>query len=570
MGMIMSIFTRAMKSVTTIYTVKLSSKLNVLKTIPTRLAKVVKKQIQRMISFLFGKPTSLQEYYKIEDWYISKRLVLKTTFVIVLVGVFSTIYLYPYLEGKLWYAKLTVNTNKFHEFNGKALVYDTEGDLLYQGVLEKGLPNGVGEVYEKDKLAYQGDLVRNVRTGTGKEYENGTLIYEGGYDQNLYEGEGTKYFPLDTKQIYQTGTFVAGELQEGTEYFENGDKKYTGTLEKGLKSGSGTLYENDAVLYTGAFAKDLKNGMGTLYENGQILYRGNFVDDVYQGAGELYQNGELLYKGDFQGDSYHGNGELYENGDLIYMGDFVNNTYQGNGELYDHGRVLYMGGFTNNLRQGEGIAYEETTGKKVYEGSFQNDLYDGFGTLYDSKTGRTLYTGEFANGLYEGSGTLYTNSGQQLFAGLFFQGNIDYIQFCNAEETTVKEAFGNEDAIEMFPYSYFTVYQNADVVFEYHFSVDGQAPRVSNMKLLGDQEIQGVKVGMSMTEVEKLLGDDEFYSVYPFMIEENEQYILRMLNTSGSVGDTLYTAKYNFDDYYIRCYANSANGEVLYYEVGGN
>lgn len=547
MNELKNFFAKTIKAVSMVYSVKFASKMNSFKTIPMRIMKKAKKLLQSAISFLFAKPTSLKEYFKIEDWYISKKFVFKSFLVLLLIWFLSSYYLYPWLEGKLWYAHIVVNTEKFHTFTGKSLVYDQNENLIYQGYLQKGIPNGVADVYKNNKLVYHGNLNFNVREGYGTEYSGGYLIYEGDFSNNLYDGNGVRYFGNENNDRYMVGEFFEGNLTEGTVYLENGDKKYVGTFENGDMHGVGTLYENDAPLYSGNFSYDKKDGMGNLYDDGNLIYKGEFFEDSYNGIGELYDDNKLIYKGGFLADNFHGEGILYEKDSLLYEGTFI-----------------------NNVKQGEGVLYNPEIGKKIYDGSFQNDSFEGFGTEFDQVSGRVLYTGDFSNGLYEGVGTLYSNSGQKLFEGSFFKGSIDYIQFLNSDEFDIQEAFGKEDSLEMFEYSYFTVYQQNDIIFEYHFSSDGEAPKLSNMKFLGDQQVYGVSNDKTIEDMHELFGEDIPYSTYSFLIDDNERYVLRMIDDAKTIGTTLHAVKYNFEDYYIRCYSLEVDGEILYFEVGGN
>ena len=107
-----------------------------------------------------------------------------------------------------------------------------------------------------------------------------------------------------------------------------------------------------------------------------------------------------------------------------------------------------------------------------------------------------------------------------------------------------------------------------NILFEFHFSENNDPPILSNMKFIGEQEVNGISNGMTIKEIKEEL-DDIVYTSYSFSVEENERYVLQLLDGAEYTEPNLYSIKYNFEDYYIRVYAAEEDGEVLYYEVGG-
>ncbi len=486
----------------------------------------VRKGLQSILHFIFGKPSALTDYFHVNDTYISKRFLAKfCIFVIVLVVIWIQ-FLYPYLQGRLWSASLLFNSSEYHEFSGKSKVYLENGNLLYQGTLEQGKAEGEGKLYNLDGvLQYVGAFSQNKYQGDGILYdENGTLLYEGQFASNLYEGDGKLYFANGNTQF--VGTFAAGSYVTGTEYYPNGKLKYVGTYENGLFTGEASLYHNDA--------------------QNTLKYTGTFANGQYDGEGKLFQNGAIRYQGGFSAGLYQGTGTLYENDMVIYQGEFL-----------------------AGKRNGQGRAYSHENSRLIYDGSFENNQYDGTGKLYDAATGRLIYSGEFVEGVYQGAGELYGSSGQKIYTGNFYQGEIDYMQYINADETMLHEAFGKEDALVMLDSSYLLLYRQLGVAFELGYVEVEETPQVERIRFWGDQTIQGVSTDMTIEEYKTLLGEDASYTEYAFLMGESEMAIWNELENDVPADGMLYSIKYILEDSYIRVYSDRENGKIVYFETGG-
>lgn len=496
MQFIYDLLSKAIGTAAGSYMTKLKSKTAKWKTLSTKATKYIKNTCKGCVKFIFGKPSSKKDYIHVSEWLVSKRFLLKTLLIGILAVFLCTNYIYPYLNGRLWPAKLVVNTSAFHEFTGEAIVYEENGDVLYKGNLESGLPTGVGEVYSGENLVYQGDIENNVFSGSGKLYEDGALLYEGAFASNVYNGAGVLYYADGKKQF--EGDFVNGYPSFGTGYYKSGAKEYSGTLVDGKYEGYITIYEDTAdndIMYQGEMNNGYKNGIGTEYADGNMVYTGSFVYDVYQGDGELYADNRLLYKG-----------------------------------------------------------------------NFSNGLYELDGKLYDETTGRLVYEGAFIQGKKEGLGILYSASGIPYYTGAFYNDAIDYVQFFNATSDVVETAFGKDYTTEIFENSFYLAYASKNLIFEFHFSKDNAQPKLSNIKVLGEQEVFGMENGITMEEMKGLF-DDAIYSAYPVWVEENEAFVLQTIGDYET--EELYAIKYNFADYYIRAYAYSETDKIVYYEMGG-
>ena len=537
-----------------------------------KLNKQVRGVTQQVIKYIGGKPESLKDYFKFGEWYISKILLLRI-FVGIVVLVFLIGYVgIPFLSGKVWASKVVVNSPKYHTASGKVEVFRSDNVLLYKGTMEDGRITGTGEVYNGNWLVYTGEFVNEKYHGVGKLYEKDVLVYEGEFVDNLYQGEGVLYYPNGTIQF--VGTFDKGLYHgEGTLHNENGTLKYVGKWTEGTYDGYGQVYDENGILqYEGELTLGKPNGTGTQYdEAGKKKYTGTFVDGIYEGKGTLYrEDGSIKYEGNFVEGKFDGNGKLYyEDGILQYEGNFVKNAFDGSGKLYrEDGTLKYEGAFVNNELEGNGTLYSEETGRKLYEGEFENSVFSGLGTLYSEETGKELYQGEFEDGIFSGIGTLYNGTGQDIYTGSYYAGEIDFPKFCDAKQSEVKEVFGEEDELLLLDYTFLLSYEDFKVVFEFDYVYEETEPVVSKIKLFGTSEIAGVANGTSMEKVKEEILEGSF-SEYMFLAEEEDVTFFVYAGKNIKVGTKIYSMKYILEDYYVRAYALEEQGEIIYYELGG-
>lgn len=548
MKFILDLLERGVNSSLLLYENKLKSKLSYIKNFSKKITTAVKKTLQKIIAFVFGKPNSVKDYFHLTQWYVSKRFLLKSMIFLVVGALIAVKVVIPYLSGRLWPASLVVNSNQYHEFTGKAKVFTKDGYLLYKGTLQKGAVDGSGEVYDENQLIYKGELKNSRYEGEGVLYnKKNQLIYQGNFLDNLYDGNGTLYFENGKKRF--VGTFEKGQMKDGTEYYSSGNKKYIGLYENGLFTGNAKIYEDN--------------------EKETLRYSGNLESGRYNGKGRLYKYGSLLYDGDFLNNVYHGQGKLYADGQTIYEGTFSNGSYDGQGKLYQNGKLIYKGNFLEGNKNGEGNLFSAENGKLLYEGNFKDDFYDQQGKLYDEKTGRLLYEGTFAQGVYNGEGTLYSASGQKLFTGNFYNGDIDYMAYCKSDIDEIRTAFGKESSLEMLDGSFLLVYKEMKIIFEFPFAENETKPVVNKMRLFGSQKVQGASTTITLGEFTKSLGEKTSYTSYSFAATLGEALMSLYTDSAIKEGDILYCVKYLFDDYYIRVYAVSSKDKIYYYEIGG-
>ena len=145
----------------------------------------------------------------------------------------------------------------------------------------------------------------------------------------------------------RTGCVVDGALHgPGTVRFPNGDV-YEGSLDRGRRSGAGTLGFADGRRYSGTWADDRPEGEGVFtYPNGD-RYEGNYRRGLRHGQGVLTTHAGARYDGEWASDREHGQGRREWPDGRIYEGAFRDGRPHGAGRLTVQG-----GGVRVPLRAG--------------------------------------------------------------------------------------------------------------------------------------------------------------------------------------------------------------------------
>lgn len=323
----------------------------------TKIAQVVQQRVQRFVQTLTRPPRSKTDYWKFMGIYFSRRFVIMGAVVTCVVGWLFVTVVYPWADGRFWAAALRVDSPKFSRFTGKVKVNNTNDDLIYEGEMSNGKPQGFGIQYDMDgNMIYKGNFENGSYSGEGEQYsEDGTLVYNGNFANNRYDGRG-KLYNITGKVIY-LGDFAAGQ-----------------------KSGKGIEYDPKTGLktYYGEFLNDARHGNGIEYcENGETFkYEGLFKNGVYEGFGKLYEKGNLIYSGEFLNGMFEGQGDMFDSqtGLIRYSGGFKASLFDGTGTLFNtkSGAIEYEGRFTAGKRRGEGKSYDKL-GSELFNGDFNND-----------------------------------------------------------------------------------------------------------------------------------------------------------------------------------------------------
>lgn len=145
-------------------------------------------------------------------------------------------------------------------------IYNSDDDCEYKGSMCFGQKVGFGKDYwpksEGGGPKYSGWFSNGIKQDkNGYLYDKkGNVIYQGMIFEGFPEGFGTKYYSYPQANVKKIeGWFVKGEPDglEMVEYNDKGKLKYLGEMVEGKKEGYGEIYdENGDMIYEGYFTND--------------------------------------------------------------------------------------------------------------------------------------------------------------------------------------------------------------------------------------------------------------------------------------------------------------------------
>ena len=217
-------------------------------------------------------------------------------------------------KGRLFYGiqhDLTYeSTNLIFEISESAKLFYPDNNILFEGSFAYGLKK-TGKYYNKDgTLLYDGTFVDNCKEGTGTLYYSNGLVYKGELKNNKLSGFG-EIRNKDNNLILK-GLFSDDFIVQGDKYFSNNYKVF-GRFENG-NIVFGTMFKDGIRAFEGFFDKLEQIENGTLYyQNGNKKYIGAISNNKPNGYGKAYNlDGLLIYDGEFLNNEYHGNGKLWQ------------------------------------------------------------------------------------------------------------------------------------------------------------------------------------------------------------------------------------------------------------------
>ena len=71
---------------------------------------------------------------------------------------------------------ITMTTNCIKN-NNNHIIYDDDGDMIYEGELKNGCYDGIGIIYYKSGNKYEGEFKNGVVNGIGKYYDKNPPLW---------------------------------------------------------------------------------------------------------------------------------------------------------------------------------------------------------------------------------------------------------------------------------------------------------------------------------------------------------------------------------------------------------
>ena len=377
------------------------------------------------------KPPSARDYVTFSQYYVAKKLLFTIALFLIVLPILYLKIAHPAVQARFSMATMYLNAPEMTGYTGRVtLLLPSTDQVLYAGQIKNGRITGQGVLWDQEgNLVYQGGFLMEMYDGEGELfYSDGRTMYKGSFVKNYFDGVGYYYYP-ETGILQYEGSFAKDYFEGvGKKYYSNGMLQYEGDFSRGYYHGTGWLYDPDGQLvFVGGFKDGKQEGRGILYKEGQVLYEGQLAAGKLNGEGKVYSGGAVLYEGFFKDNNFEGAGKAYDpfSETLIYDGEFSGGNYSGNGKLFDplSGNLLYEGGFYDGAYEGEGKLYNTTNGFLLYEGGFRMGFFDGKGVLYDFISGLKQYEGGFLLDSYNGEGALYDQmTGLLQVRGVFRSG----------------------------------------------------------------------------------------------------------------------------------------------------
>lgn len=210
------------------------------------------------------------------------------------------------------------------------------GDFTFSGQSLSGKFNGNGEINFNDGSKYKGDFKNGCFDGEGVFEGHDGWMLNGIFDKGdisignlkLNDGKSLKYKNGEYECTSENGWKYTGELNElgqpsqGTFYYADGST-YNGVFSNGLAKGEGTYTSKDKkIVYSGTLDKGLFDGQGSLSING-TTYEGNFVKGFPDGYGEYKSVNGCTYKGYFSHGVFNGDGTIVKEGGTEVLGKWA-------------------------------------------------------------------------------------------------------------------------------------------------------------------------------------------------------------------------------------------------------
>ena len=79
-------------------------------------------------------------------------------------------------------------------YDGRGILYNESGEIIYNGFFKEGKYEGFGKKYEQKQLIYEGFFFHDKYKGKGIKYDKGVKNYEGNFHEGIYHGIGIQFF----------------------------------------------------------------------------------------------------------------------------------------------------------------------------------------------------------------------------------------------------------------------------------------------------------------------------------------------------------------------------------------
>lgn len=288
---------------------------------------------------------------------------------------------------------------------------------------------------------------KNLKQGIWKEfYPNGTLKQEVNYSDDKMNGYLKEYSSAGS--LLNTSKYLHGALQSNvpeltkldvkTEYFNNGQVKFTRTYKEGVPEGIHREFSTEGkVIAAKVYVDGVLTAEGILdttgrqqgiwkefYPEGELKSLGQYINSKRIGEWVFYHpNGKVEQKG-----SYDKKGKaqgvwkwFYDTGNLLREENYTNNLLDGiMTEYSDSGKVITKGEFIDGQKEGPWVM--ELQGYRE-EGSYKAGSRDGEWKHFFTDSGKLRFVGKFIDGVPDGMQLFYYANGNEKQTGKYAGGS---------------------------------------------------------------------------------------------------------------------------------------------------
>lgn len=288
---------------------------------------------------------------------------------------------------------------------------------------------------------------KNLKQGIWKEfYPTGALKQEVNYSDDKMHGY-LKEYSL-TGSLLNTTKYLNGAIQANapelakldvrTEYYDNGQARFTRTYKDGVEEGIHREFSQEGkVIGAKVYAEGVLTAEGILdtagrqqgmwkelYPDGKIKSKGEYINSKRVGEWVFYhpnekveQNGKYDRKGKAQGIWKW----YFESGNLLLEENYRNDLLDGlMTEYSDSGKVVTKGEYIDGLKEGAWMF--EMQGYRE-EGSYKSDKRDGEWKHYYTENSKLRYVGNFVDGIPDGMQIFYYSNGNEKQTGKYIGGS---------------------------------------------------------------------------------------------------------------------------------------------------
>lgn len=306
----------------------------------------------------------------------------------------------------------------------------SRGDMVYEGDVKEGLPDGIGEAFYKDcYYCYDGEFVKGLRDGIGRiaDVENS---YEGLWDRDYIVIEDDR-FPI-----------------RPIRFDDFGEKTYPPLDVNG--NGNGLITDAAGNRYCGAIASRLPHGRGKMMSRDGSISEGDFIEGslisgrISRGAGNAVGNWEI------RGDENIFEGTRSYNGRTI-QGKTINNSKEGRVLITFTNGVVFDCHYQNNQATSVRVKYkdiDENVADKAAEFYYTRAL-DNTKSIVISRSG-SVYIGPInENGVAHGCGSVIYPDGS-FYKGDFVEGYRHGLGKLTTAYGTYEGRFANSERVRAF------------------------------------------------------------------------------------------------------------------------